>query len=175
MNHWPFPAEHLQAGYCYIITHPGSPCIFYDHFVADGLGQTIRELVTIRQKMRIHCRSKVRLLSWPVKSYVGPDLYQRWVRCFGVEGLTTLASPSCPSNNEVNDEQNEAAGPSRVSVQVVIQKATSDVYAASIDNRVAMKVGPGDWSPAMVNLQVGQKEWVLQCSGPQFAVWEAMH
>ena len=60
-------------------------------------------------------------------------------------------------------------------MQVVIQKATSDVYAASIDNRVAMKVGPGDWSPTMVNLQVGQKEWVLRCSGPQFAVWEAVH
>ena len=76
LNHWPFPAEHLHAGYCYIITHPGSPCIFYDHFVADGLGQTIRELVTIRQKMRIHCRSKVRLLSWPVKPCVGPDPYE---------------------------------------------------------------------------------------------------
>lgn len=59
--------------------------------------------------------------------------------------------------------------------QVVIQKASSDVYAASIDNKIAMKVGPGDWSPEMVNLQMGQKEWKLLCSGPKFAVWEAVH
>lgn len=59
LNHWPFPADHLHAGYCYIITHPGSPCIFYDHFVAEGLGQSIRELIAVRQKMRIQCRSKV--------------------------------------------------------------------------------------------------------------------
>ena len=175
MNHWPFPAEHLHAGYCYIITHPGSPCIFYDHFVADGLGQTIRELVTIRQKMRIHCRSKVRLLSWPVTPCVGPDSHEHWALCYGVKGRIKLLSASCASDDEVNDQQDEAVGPSQVSLQVVIQKATSDVYAASIDNRVAMKVGPGDWSPAMVNLQVGQKEWVLRCSGPQFAVWEAVH
>ncbi|CAL5221418.1 g3605 [Coccomyxa viridis] len=116
LNHWPFPEDHLHAGYCYIITHPGSPCIFYDHFIAEGLGQSIRELITVRQKMRLHCRSKV-----------------------------------------------------------VIQKASTDVYAASIDNKIAMKVGPGDWSPEMVNLQMGQKEWKLLCSGPQFAVWEAVH
>ena len=60
LNHWPFPEDHLHAGYCYIITHPGSPCIFYDHFMAEGLGQSIRELIAVRQKMRIHCRSKVR-------------------------------------------------------------------------------------------------------------------
>ena len=59
--------------------------------------------------------------------------------------------------------------------QVVIQKASSDVYAASIDNKIAMKVGPGDWSPEMVKLQMGQKEWKLLCSGPQYAVWEAVH
>ena len=62
-----------------------------------------------------------------------------------------------------------------LAVQVVIQKAATDVYAASIDNKIAMKVGPGDWSPEMVNLQMGQKEWKLLCSGPQFAVWEAVH
>ena len=59
LNHWPFPADHLLAGYCYIITHPGSPCIFYDHFMAEGLGESIREMIAVRQKMRLHCRSKV--------------------------------------------------------------------------------------------------------------------
>ncbi len=62
LNHWPFPTDHLHAGYAYIITHPGSPCIFYDHFMADDLGQSIRELITVRQKMRLQCRSKVKVL-----------------------------------------------------------------------------------------------------------------
>ena len=59
LNHWPFPANHLAEGYAYIITHPGSPCIFYDHFFAEGLGQTIRELIKIRSRLGIQCRSKV--------------------------------------------------------------------------------------------------------------------
>ncbi len=69
LNHWPFPEDHLHAGYCYIITHPGSPCIFYDHFIAEGLGQSIRELITVRQKMRLHCRSKVCALLHASRSY----------------------------------------------------------------------------------------------------------
>lgn len=59
--------------------------------------------------------------------------------------------------------------------QVVIQKASADVYAATIDAKIAMKVGPGDWSPTMANLQVGQREWKLVVSGHQFAVWEAIY
>lgn len=39
-NHWPFPAQHLQQGYVYLLTHPGTPCIFYDHLWTDGLGHT---------------------------------------------------------------------------------------------------------------------------------------
>ena len=68
LNHWPFPVDHLHAGYCYIITHPGSPCIFYDHFMEEGLGQSIRELIAVRQKMRLHCRSKVGILIHPCKA-----------------------------------------------------------------------------------------------------------
>ena len=64
LNHWPFPANHLAEGYAYIITHPGSPCIFYDHFFAEGLGQTIRELIKIRSRLGIQCRSKVWQHTW---------------------------------------------------------------------------------------------------------------
>lgn len=39
LNHWPFPNNHLQEGYAYIITHPGTPCVFLDHLYQekDGL------------------------------------------------------------------------------------------------------------------------------------------
>ena len=58
--------------------------------------------------------------------------------------------------------------------QVVVHKTTNDVYAATIDSKVAVKVGPGDWSPGACNVQIGQRDWVLNCSGPQFAVWDAI-
>lgn len=32
----PFPADRLAAGYAYILTHPGIPCIFCDHIFAAG-------------------------------------------------------------------------------------------------------------------------------------------
>lgn len=51
-------------------------------------------------------------------------------------------------------------------VQVKVNLATSDVYAATIDDKLAMKIGHGDWSP---NRDGGT--WKLECSGPQFAVW----
>ena len=60
LNHWPFPWNHLHEGYAYILTHPGTPTIFYDHFFADGLGDAIRELVRIRERNGLHCRSKAR-------------------------------------------------------------------------------------------------------------------
>jgi hypothetical protein len=31
LNHWPYPWNHLHEGYAYIITHPGTPCVFWDH------------------------------------------------------------------------------------------------------------------------------------------------
>lgn len=30
--HWPFPGNHVMEGYAYILTHPGIPTVFYDHF-----------------------------------------------------------------------------------------------------------------------------------------------
>lgn len=37
-----------------------------------------------------------------------------------------------------------------------------------------MKIGPGDWSPTLDKVDVGQKEWKLLHSGPNFATWEAV-
>ncbi|KAH7296165.1 hypothetical protein KP509_26G011800 [Ceratopteris richardii] len=34
--HWPFPPEHVVKGYVYILTHPGLPMVFYDHFYEWG-------------------------------------------------------------------------------------------------------------------------------------------
>lgn len=60
-------------------------------------------------------------------------------------------------------------------VQVTVHKATADVYAASVDKKLAMKVGPGNWSPHDDGLQIGQKDFKLITSGPNFAVWDAVY
>ncbi|DBA93091.1 TPA: Alpha-amylase [Trebouxia sp. C0005] len=59
--------------------------------------------------------------------------------------------------------------------KVVVHKATNDVYAASVDKKIAVKVGPGNWSPHDDGLQIGQKDWKLATSGPNFAVWDALY
>ncbi|MEW5305901.1 MAG: hypothetical protein WDW36_008413 [Sanguina aurantia] len=61
LQHWPFPADNLPEGYAYILTHPGTPTVFYDHFWEEknGLSGAVRELVALRRKHGIHCRSKV--------------------------------------------------------------------------------------------------------------------
>lgn len=45
--------------------------------------------------------------------------------------------------------------------------ASGDVYGAVIDDKVAMKIGPGHWSPN----QVSDGGYTIQCSGVNWAVW----
>lgn len=59
LNHWPFPWNHVHEGYAYILTHPGSPCVFYDHFWDNSLGKTIRDCISLRKRHKIGCRAKV--------------------------------------------------------------------------------------------------------------------
>ncbi len=60
LNHWPFPSRHLGEAYAYLLTHPGTPCIFYDHFVDGSLGDTVCKLIKIRRSNKINSRSKAR-------------------------------------------------------------------------------------------------------------------
>ncbi|GFR49731.1 hypothetical protein Agub_g11888 [Astrephomene gubernaculifera] len=116
LNHWPFPSRNLPEGYAYILTHPGTPCVFYDHLYQEdgGLRRNILDLLSIRKRNGINARSKV-----------------------------------------------------------VVKKSAADVYAAVIDDKVAMKMGPGDWSPNHSGLRMNGKDMKLVSSGFQFAVWEA--
>mmetsp|Transcript_26573 Transcript_26573/g.67656 ORF Transcript_26573/g.67656 Transcript_26573/m.67656 type:complete len:709 (-) Transcript_26573:349-2475(-) len=115
LNHWPFPQRHIPEGYAYILTHPGTPCVFWDHLYTEqgGLRKAIMQLVELRKKYGINARSKV-----------------------------------------------------------TVRKAAADVYAASIDDKVAMKIGSGDWSPNNSGLRLGGRDMKLAVSGPNFAVWE---
>jgi len=109
LQHWPFPSNSLEEGYAYILTHPGSPCVFYDHFFQGGLGDKIRELIKLRRAHKINARSKV-----------------------------------------------------------TVAKAGNDLYAATIEDKLHMKIGPGDWSPNHNNVP---GKWKSVCTGRNFAVW----
>lgn len=58
-NHWPFPSDEIMQGYCYILTHPGIPCIYWVHFYDWGFKTEIKKLIAIRKKFKITSTSKV--------------------------------------------------------------------------------------------------------------------
>lgn len=49
--------------YVYLMTHPGTPSVFYDHLEEPQLAHTIQRLIAQRLRAGIHCRSKVRPLT----------------------------------------------------------------------------------------------------------------
>ncbi|XP_057965514.1 alpha-amylase-like [Malania oleifera] len=59
---WPFSADKVIQGYAYILTHPGVPSIFWDHFFDWGLKEEITKLITIRNRNGIKPSSSLRIL-----------------------------------------------------------------------------------------------------------------
>ncbi|CAA0834706.1 Alpha-amylase 3- chloroplastic [Striga hermonthica] len=106
-GHWRFPGGKEMQGYAYILTHPGTPSVFYDHIFSDYQSQ-ILALISIRKRNRIHCRSTVEII-----------------------------------------------------------KAERDVYAAVIDEKLAVKIGPGHYEPSN-----DAKNWSLAIEGKDYKVWE---
>merc|ERR1712025_405108 len=99
---------HVQEGYAYLLTHPGSPCVFWDHYRYDpSIRKVIVDLIKVRKKYGLHSRSKVRVMA-----------------------------------------------------------AKGELYAAVVDNKVAVKIGPLNWSPN----QILPESFKLESSGHQYAV-----
>ncbi|CAI5516376.1 unnamed protein product [Closterium sp. Naga37s-1] len=63
--HWPFPSHAVIQGYAYILTHPGIPSVFYDHFFDWGtdLKNQIQQLIDARRRAGIHSRSLIQILA----------------------------------------------------------------------------------------------------------------
>ncbi|CAJ1931707.1 unnamed protein product [Sphenostylis stenocarpa] len=108
-GHWRFPSGKEMQGYAYILTHPGTPSVFYDHIFSHYKAE-ITSLISLRKRNKIHCRSTVQ-----------------------------------------------------------ISKAEKDVYAAIIDEKVAMKIGPGRFEPPS-----GSQKWSLAIEGKDYKIWEAL-
>jgi hypothetical protein len=105
-NYWPFPGNKVMQGYAYILTHPGVPSVFWDHYFDWGLKTAIDELIAVRKDNGLHSESSID-----------------------------------------------------------IKAANWNLYAAEIDGKVAMKIGPGSWSPSGGG-------WTLRTSGNDYAVWD---
>lgn len=107
-GHWRFPAGKEMQGYAYILTHPGTPAVFYDHLFSNNC-KGISSLIAVRKRAGIHCRSVIQIV-----------------------------------------------------------KAERDVYAAKIDERVLVKIGPGHYQPP------NSSKWIIATEGPDYKVWEAL-
>ncbi|KAJ8773734.1 hypothetical protein K2173_006384 [Erythroxylum novogranatense] len=57
-GHWRFPGGKEMEGYAYILTHPGTPAVFFDHIFSHHRSE-ISALIALRKRNKIHCRSKV--------------------------------------------------------------------------------------------------------------------
>ncbi|KAL5553930.1 hypothetical protein UlMin_041331 [Ulmus minor] len=107
-GHWRFPGGKEMQGYAYILTHPGTPLVFFDHIFSHSRSE-IAGLISLRNRNKINCRSRVK-----------------------------------------------------------ITKAERDVYGAVIDEKVAMKIGPGHYEPPN-----GPEKWSVALEGRDYKVWEA--
>lgn len=67
---WPFPSDKVMQGYAYILTHPGIPSIFYDHFFEWGLKEEIVKLASIRTKNTINESSNVNIMTADADLYL---------------------------------------------------------------------------------------------------------
>ena len=62
-SHWPFPNDKVMQGYAYILTHPGTPCVFTEHFYEWKLKDAITKLMQIRKKYKIKADSKLTIMT----------------------------------------------------------------------------------------------------------------
>ncbi|PWA06857.1 starch-binding protein [Flavobacterium psychrotolerans] len=103
---WVFPGTQVLKGYAYILTHPGTPMVWWPHYFDWGIKKEIDAMIKIR---------KDNLLS---------------------------------STSNLN-----------------IVQASNNLYAAIIDDKVALKLGSDNWSPSGTG-------WVLKLSGTGFSIWD---
>jgi Alpha amylase, catalytic domain/Starch-binding module 26/Alpha-amylase C-terminal beta-sheet domain/Fn3 associated/Chitobiase/beta-hexosaminidase C-terminal domain/Secretion system C-terminal sorting domain len=102
---WIFPGDKVLNGYAYILTHPGTPMVWWPHYFNWGIKNEIDTLIKIRKDNGLSSTSNLNIVA-----------------------------------------------------------ATNNLYAAIIDDKVAMKLGSDNWSPSGIG-------WNLQISGNGFAVW----
>lgn len=59
---WPFPSDKVAAGYAYILTHPGVPCLYWPHFFDWGMKKELSKLIEVRRAAGLTSASAVSIL-----------------------------------------------------------------------------------------------------------------
>lgn len=71
--HWEFPRHGLEQGYAYILTHPGTPTVFYNHLFDEhrfaGVRQAVEALIAIRRRNGVNARSSVEIADFSDRHY----------------------------------------------------------------------------------------------------------
>ena len=108
-----FPGDNgkVLQGYAYILTHPGIPMVFWDHYFDWGTAN--RDAIAALIKLRY---------------------------------------------------ANQITATSSLNIQV----AQGNLYAAVIDGKLAVKLGPADWQPSGTG-------WFLKTWGTNYAVWDRIN
>lgn len=60
-QHWPIPGPKVLQMYAYILTHPGIPCVFWEHYFDWGAHHSdqIGKMIQLRKNRKIHSTSYV--------------------------------------------------------------------------------------------------------------------
>ena len=155
-GHWRFPAGKEPQGYAYILTHPGTPCIFYDHLFGKGFGglkDHVARLVAVRRRAGVHCRSVVKVLRAERDVYaaqVTPTLRWAWLH----------GGHLFPRSRWASDFW-----------LLLLKQAPSPLLFFNddpkIDDGLVVKIGPGVYEPPGVG-----REWAHASNGPEYCVWE---
>ncbi|MEM5947494.1 alpha-amylase family glycosyl hydrolase [Spirochaetia bacterium 38H-sp] len=71
-NHWPFPSDKVEEGYAYILTHPGTPCVYWPHFFdwSPDLRNKIKTLISIRRETGITSSASLNIIAADNNKYV---------------------------------------------------------------------------------------------------------
>jgi hypothetical protein len=120
-NHWPHPRDQVGAGYAYILTHPGLPTVFCDHYFTWGeeTKKTIKTLAAVS-----YC-----LVAAGSVSPTPLCRLQALTRCVR-HALLFLHVQVRRRNGIVADSS------------VRILAAEADLYVAEVGGRVTLKLGP---------------------------------
>ncbi|KAK9863728.1 hypothetical protein WJX84_007385 [Apatococcus fuscideae] len=70
-GHWPFPSGKEPTGYAYILTHPGIPCVMWEHLMDYGHKDVISGLINVRKRNGINSRSKLDIQRAEADIYIG--------------------------------------------------------------------------------------------------------
>jgi hypothetical protein len=105
---WTFPSSQVLKGYVYLLTHPGTPMVWWPHYFNWGIKTEIDAMIKIRKDNQLSSTSALNIVT-----------------------------------------------------------AINNLYAAIIDDKVAMKLGSDSWTPTGTG-------WILKLSGTGFAVWDKL-